>query len=176
MTKFIRKNLVVIAGIVIPVVLFAFLSVAMIIIKNTTPPPMYDFLYLESKAYIPEIKINNKKLKITYWSTNTQKPEIKLMRYNVHTNSTQELKLNFSAPTTNQQNTISQEIYKFSDFSVIENVKSPDGYTFTYNYGLGFPKSDFQSHYFISKNGKNVFIPAEKSTVIRFVGWVVPKE
>ncbi len=173
MSTFIEKNLYIIAGITIPILLFVFLSIAMVLIRNATEPPRYDFLYIEYKDSYPTVKVENGKLMMSYWASNPKPIQVQLFRYDVKTNASQALKLDFSAPTKNENNTISQEIYAFSGYTLNQETTSPDGYTFRLDYGV-ISEAKRQARYSITKNGKAVNIPSQKDYYVQFVGWIVP--
>ncbi len=172
MSAFLEKNLALIAGIILPVFLVLFLSITMFVIRNATALPEYDFIYMVD-SYFPARVENNNRLMIDRL-TEPPSPEPKLFVFDVRTNQSKQIKIDFSKPTLIQNKKSMFEILRFTDYRLDQNPQAPDGYNFNGNNSpIGLYKTEPYYHYRISKNGKNVLFDSN-ANYIQFVGWIIP--
>lgn len=174
MQSYFEKNLAVIAGIVLPVLLVIFLSVTMFFIRSATPAPQYNFIYLTG-AYT-EVKVINNKLVIERYTGPGHSPPPHLFIFNVQTQQSEEMNIDFSIPTKLEDKKEIFEIGPLLNYTIDQKIQAPDGYTFNYNrMSMDFMyKRDPSYRYRISKNGKNVMIDSDEN-YIQFIGWIIPR-
>lgn len=175
MSALIKNNLALIAGIVIPILLVIFLSITMLIIKDNTLPPEYDFIYMDG-GYNSQVKVLNNRLELEYLTSENQSFHPKIFIFHVNSKQSEQIKIDFSKPIKLENKTAIYEILNFTDYKLDKSSKSPDGYTFNNNYMSSYPYSiEHPYHYSITKNGKSVMI-ASDANYLQFIGWIIPNK
>lgn len=174
MLNWIKRNYALTIGISLPVILFISLSLVMLAVKRTTPPPKYDFIYWYNEAIATQggpfssIAVKNNKITWIHSKQEQTNPYFSLYIYRVATNKIEPIKADFSVPV--------QEISIPGSY-LLQRAEAPDGYTFHSTYGfneLGIYKSNATCRTMISKNGKNIIVSSDKCMM--FLGWIIPNE
>jgi len=192
MRTFVRENLILISGILLPILLVICFYLAALLPKLLVQPPQYDLLYLTSPY--PHDGVNtevvNGKLKI--WVTpQVRKGELPMPRlflFEAKTQSSREIPIPVSSlPTNTRPNTKEAVVIpEIQSLTLDTRETAPDGYQAKIdapNYGnlvsiLVF--SNYQRNFVISKRGNTINISDENSAIsnyksIKFLGWVIPK-
>ncbi len=201
MTKFIRENLVLVAGIVLPVLLIIGFLILAHLPKAMLTPPQYDFLVVgyrydhqHQRNYYLSFEIKNNKLQgiVTpkdNTSTYHNRQHASLFLYNLAEDRFTEISYRLPEEVDNLEQQTFFAIPELERHEFSENLVSPDGYRFEYLghrgrggllgeiFGMGRRHT---SQYVLTKNSAHVELPFPAtqphyyySHNLSFLGWIV---
>ncbi len=190
MKAFLKENIVLVAGIALPLLLTIIFFVTTQITKISTKDPQYSFLYTANQSYTYNsqyrVIVKNNKAYLSYIpprndSHNTQHNNLELYLYSPQTEQATLIELPEIVNLKKKQQILIKET---ADLNLSANKVSPDGYMFGKNYrrsgnlmtelfGSGYRN---RSNHSLTKGPKTYNIPNNNSYYIAFVGWVLSGE
>jgi hypothetical protein len=192
MKKFIKENLVLVIGLVLPLLLVVLFFVATVIPKSLGTPPQYEMLFTTTKydyqnkpEYAIDFNVKNQQLMVKakkYDEKNYNNVSKILMAYDGKTETVREIK--FDASKFGDENEVLLEETK--NLNIDTAAISPDGYTLegpNYGgngllgglFGGGYRNGGFR----LKKGGVGYKVPTLQPDYyynqVQFIGWVVKK-
>jgi hypothetical protein len=204
MGKWIKENLVLVSGILLPVIL-----VGVFFVLNNAPrmladPPQYDFMlvgyrydYQHPSDYYLSFEVRNNKLSGRAvpkgeGNTHLNRQYAGIFRYSAAANTFEEIVYELPEGLEGIEEPIPLLLAETSDLKLDKRSKSPDGYTFEY---LGYRgrggllgemfgmRRRYESDYVLKKDGAYVDLPRPASTSgpyyqndLHFMGWVIEED
>ena len=200
MAKWIKENLVLISGILLPVLL-----VAGFFVLNKAPsiladPPKYDFLlvayrydYQHPSDYylsfeVREGKLNGRVIPKGQANAHLNRQYAGIFRYKADENTFDEIIYELPQGLEGLEKPIPIPLEGISDLTLDKRIESPDGYSFEFRgyrgrggllgeiFGMG---RRYESEYVLKKNGAYFALPKPASEQyynqydIHFMGWVI---
>lgn len=203
MHKWIRQNLVLVSGILLPVLLVAAFFVLNSMPRILTDPPGHDFLvvgyqndYQNPSNYYLSFEVRDGKLHgraIPYTEDNRQfnRQHAAIFLYHVADQSFEEIAFDLPANLENIEEPISLDLGEAGKLNLDKRIKSPDGYQFEfqgYRGGGGIlgeifgMNRDYESNYVLKKDSSYVNVPDPSidpsyyQNELHFMGWIVPED
>ena len=203
MNRWIKDNLVLVSGIVLPVLLVAGFFILSKAPQVLSDPPRYDFLvisydydYQHSSNYTLSFEVRNTQLhgkavprKEDDLRTNRQKARI--FRYDVAGNSFEELIYDLPENVEVIEEPVPLQLGEIDELTLDKRSKSPDGYQFEYlgykgNGGLlgdifGMGRR-YESNFVLKKGSAHFSLPAPTGDPhyfprdLHFMGWITESE
>lgn len=200
MGKWIKENLVLVSGILLPVLLvggFFILSHAPRILAD---PPAYDFVlvayrndYQHPRHYylsfeVRDGRLNGQVVPSGEGNANYNRQYAGIFRYKVEEDSFEEIVYELPEGMDDIEEPISFLVEETSDLKLDKRSRSPDGYSFKYRgyrgrggllgeiFGMG---RHYESEYVLDKDGAYVNLPKPASDPyyyqhnMQFMGWVI---
>ncbi|MGD8359713.1 MAG: hypothetical protein PVG42_16785 [Lysobacterales bacterium] len=203
MQNWIRKNLVLIAGIVLPVLMVAAFLVLQSAPKLLAEPPKYDFL-LVGYRYDPQLPrdyrlsfevrdghLQARASPVTEPNTYPNRQNAKLLRYHAAGNSFSEIAWDLPEGLDGLTEPVTFPVEAVRDLRLDNRNRSPDGYVFEYAayrgrggllgelFGMG---RRYRNNYVLNRNGAYFELPDPGTYAyaygyeLQFLGWVVADE
>ncbi|NNL94726.1 MAG: hypothetical protein HKO64_03815 [Xanthomonadales bacterium] len=199
MGNWIKNNLVLVSGIVLPVLLVAGFLVLSHAPRVLTDPPEYDFVmvayrydYQHPREYslnfeVRQGKLYGKAVPLENANTYTNRQHAGIFRYRAAEGSFEEIVYELPESLDDIEETVTFPVQEAADLDLDKRAKSPDGYTFEYlgyrgrggllgeMFGMG---RRYDSNYVLSKGGANIDLPKPTSNPnyyghdLHFMGWV----
>lgn len=193
MRQFLKENLMLMLGILLPLLLILAFYLAALLPKLLIQPPRYDLLYMTSPYPHDGLNIKILQGKIQLWiSPQLRKgalPMPHLFLFEAKTQSSREIPLSIPKESSNSVRPNAPELLAVPELQALNfdtQNTSPDGYTAenpTPNYGtlasiLVFAHA--QRNFLITKRGHTVNISDKNPSIknqksIKFIGWVLPQ-
>lgn len=180
--SFMRDNAVLILGILLPVLLVAFIGVANQVAKTTVADPEYALLYTRNTNYSNkgfDVVVENGSLSVYYEhesSKNHYQPSLTIMLYDYKNGTIKDYK--FKTPDTQPDDRVKIDIDKpLQEYKIIDSVVSPDGYIFESYYRRSSPFNIFgggRGRAVISKEGRRIKLPETDRYYYNMkpIGWI----
>ena len=182
--SFIRDNAVLLLGILLPVLLVAFIGISNEMAKTTVADPEYAVIFSKSNHYNTgfDVDVNDGKLSLHYkqGSNENYRPPISFYIYDYASDTYKEYE--YKAPQTAKDET--QEVQLSSELTrlnILEGSISPDGYQFDTHYRRSSPFSIFggsRGRAVLTKDTRRIKIPQGDRYYYNMhaVGWVKSSE
>lgn len=203
MGKFIKENLVLVSGIVLPVLLVVGFLILSQVPKSMLNPPEYDFVISAYRHVSPtphdlcvDFEVEDGKLRGRLKPEKREnecyyRHQVELYRYDADADSFEEIVFDLPDGLEDVEKTTTFPIEEAKDLTLDKKSRSNDGYTFEYlgyrgNGGLlgemfGMRRRH-HNQYVLSKNGTYFELPElghrryyYYGNNIHFLGWVVPE-
>ena len=199
MANWIKQNLVLVSGIVLPILLVAGFLVLSNAPRLLADPPEYDFVlvayrydYQHPREYslnfeVRQGTLHGKATPLENTNTYTNRQHAGIFRYRASEGIFEEIVYELPESLENTEETVTFEVSEAAHLELDKRARSPDGYTFEYlGYGgrggllgelFGMGRR-YESHYVLSKNGAQVNLPKPASNPnhyghdLHFMGWV----
>lgn len=195
-SSWLKQNLVLVAGIVLPVIIVAVFGVAALVPKLTVEPPKYAVLFTDYREYAYDrkrergrVEVVDKKVRLTIHPETednkyAQSPRIFL--YDPVKDSVKEI--TYDSSKKDENNIV--PLKELENVTVDTNNTSPDGYEFVNDYSSrrhgGLLLGDmfgggYRSHCVLQKEGNVVRIRQNRDAYYygcysqKFLGWVMPQ-
>lgn len=202
MSKWIKENLVLISGIVLPVLLVGGFFVISNAPRVLSDPPAYDFImvgyrydYQHPADYYLSFEVRDGKLsgKVAPRdenSTNINRQQAGIFRYDAASNTFEEIVYELPDGLDSLEESVSILIPGTKGLNLDKRPKSPDGYTFEY---LGYRgrggllgeifgmRRRYESGYVLKKNSAYIDLPRPATDPyiqndLHFMGWVTGED
>ncbi|ODS23687.1 hypothetical protein AB835_07760 [Candidatus Endobugula sertula] len=188
MKKFLRENIVLIAGVTLPLLLTVIFFIATQFDKASNEYPLHSVIYTDQPNYNAnrssyQFVVKKDQLHFVYTASDTgqnwKKP--RLYVFNPQANTSQEIEL----PIINESDTkIDIPLPYFASKTISTLLTSPDGYTFKSNYrhnvniltSLFGGGSKSRNRVILSKGSSNIIIPDAARYNTHFIGWIVGEQ
>jgi len=190
--NWIKENLVLVIGLMLPILLIVLFFAATVIPKAFGAPPQYEMLftatqydYQKTSEFSLNFNVKNRQLMVKpkkIEDKNTNYNQVKLFVYDGKTEATREITLDISKFTDG----VEVALEETKSFEIDANNASPDGYVLDGpNYGGGgllgglFGGGYRNTGYRIKKGGVAYKVPYYKGDAyynqLQFIGWVIKK-
>ena len=200
MGKWIKENLVLVSGILLPVLLVGGFFVLSNAPRVLNDPPEYDFLlvgyrydYQNPASYYLSFEVRDGKLEGRAIprgedNANINRQYAAIFRYIADDNSFEEIAFDLPDGLEDIEEAIPLPLDETSDLTLDKRKKSPDGYSFEFLgyrgrggllgelFGMG---RRYESNYVLNKNGAYINLPKPASDPnyyqqnMHFLGWVI---
>ena len=201
MGNFIKKNLVLVAGITLPVLLIISFLILTHAPRIALEPPQYDFLVVgyrydhqHLRNYYLNFEVKDGKLRGRVTpkddtSTYQNQQHARIFRYDANDNSFEEISYDLPDGLEDLEKQTTFQVAETSGLSLDKKTKSPDNYSFEYLgyrgrggllgevFGMG---RRYDNQYVLSKNGAYFDLPQPASLPpyyyghnLTFLGWVI---
>ncbi len=202
MKKWLKENLVLASGIVLPVLLVGAFFILNSAPKLLTDPPKYDFVmvaysydYQHSNDYFLSFEVRDGKLSGKAFprkeGKNTYRDKANVFRYNAAANSFEELTYDLPDGLDNIDKPIPLKLPESDNLKLDKREQSPDGFSmeFVANRGRGGLLGElfgmggrYKSDYILKKSNAAFELPNPSSNTnhyqneLEFMGWVIDKD
>lgn len=201
MAAWIKNNLVLVSGIVLPVLLVAGFFVLSQAPRMLTDPPQYDFVLIAYRYDHPltytlafevrEGRLYGKAIPHVDPGTYTNRQRADIFRYRAAEGSFEEIVYERPEGLDDVEETTTFPITEVSELNLDKRSRSPDGYTFEQlaNGGRGGLLGElfgmgrhYESNYVLRKNGAQVNLPRPAESrqhyghELHFIGWIIEDE
>lgn len=192
MSKVVKKNAILLTGVLLPILLVFYFIVSSKIPKLLANPPTYDLLYMTNQYPHEGVKfeLTNGKLQIfvTPAVKQYQLPAPRIFRFNAKTLTSTEIP--FSLPKIlpkgkNDNIKVAVLVPDIQDLNLDPKETAPDGYTIEFQKPprgtmVSYLFAGTQNNFIMTKNHNSVnIIDAENrpqgNNTIKFLGWIIPK-
>ena len=203
MGKWIKENLVLVSGILLPVLLVGGFFILSNLPRVLNDPPVYDFLlvgyhydYQNPADYYLSFEVRDGKLEghaipRGEGNANINRQYAAVFRYIADDNSFEEIAYDLPDGLEDIEEAIPLPLDETSDLTLDKRKKSPDGYNFEFLgyrgrggllgelFGMG---RRYESNYVLNKNGAYINLPKPASDPyyyqqnILFMGWVIDQD
>ncbi len=200
MGKWIKENLVLVSGILLPVLLVGGFFVLSNVPRILADPPTYDFLlvayrndYQHPRDYTLSFEVRDGKLHgrvvpSSEGNANFSRQYAGIFRYNAEANAFDEIVYELPDGLEDIEEPIPFLVDETSDLKLDKRSKSPDGYNFKFLgyrgrggllgeiFGMG---RRYESNYVLEKDGAHLKLPRPASDAyyyqhnLHFMGWVI---
>lgn len=194
MLRFLKNNIVLAIGIVLPILLVIFFILASKLPRVFVDPPQYDFIfssdhysYHERLPVTVRFIVSDGKIRARIYKNHRNQYSAipKLFRFEHATNSVREIFLELPGELTEIKDGSEVLISELASAVINPSRKSPDGFEFRENHGRngGLMREVFygrssQNNYIIEKNGVVITIPPAGSAYyynLNFLGWITAR-
>lgn len=199
MAKWIKENLVLVSGIVLPVLLVAGFFVLNNLPRVLLDPPKHDFLlvgyhyeYRHQNDYYLSFEVRNGKLTGQAIPRNENGPYFNrqvaaIFRYRAATNTFEEIAFELPKDLADIEDPVSLPLEETSNLTLDKRSQSPDGYTFEYRgyrgrggllgeiFGM---RRSYENNFVLRKDNAHLDLPQPASDPyylndLHFMGWIV---
>jgi hypothetical protein len=180
--KFIRSNVVLTIGVLLPILMIVFFALSQSVPKFFVEPPKYNFVYAAPYYGNLQFKFVDKKLFVEFSCQNLSNDPLWLKRtslyvFDVKTKKAAQTLIDFSRYETQCKNQhYLLLIPAFNQYRIDSSTLSPDGYQLSkenQDYMLfDLLNRNTADGLFISKNGNRMGV---HSPAPKFIGWIVGK-
>jgi len=200
MGKWIKENLVLVSGILLPVLLVGGFFVLSNAPRILADPPVYDFLLVAYRSdhqhprdyylsfEVRDGKLNGRVVPSSEGNANFSRQYAGIFRYNAEANAFDEIVYELPDGLEDIEEPIPFLVDETSDLKLDKRSKSPDGYNFKFLgyrgrggllgeiFGMG---RRYESNYVLNKDGAHVNLPKPASDPyyyqhnLHFMGWVI---
>lgn len=200
MGKWIKNNLVLVSGVVLPLLLVAGFLVLNNVPRVLADPPEYDFLlvayrydYQHPREYslsfeVRDGRLHGKASPLDKPNTYANRQHAGIFRYRSGSQSFEEIDYELPAELDDIEESVTWMVGEAADLELDKRAQSPDGYTFEYlGYGgrggllgeiFGMGRR-YDSQYALSRDGVRFNLPKPAGTPnyyghdLHFMGWVI---
>jgi hypothetical protein len=200
MGKWIKDNLVLVSGIVLPILLIGGFLVLSSMPRMLADPPQYDFIlvnyhydYQQPGNYtlsfeVRDERLTGKAIPKDETVTHANRQHASLFRYDAEQNAFEEIPYDLPENVDSIETPTTLELRATSNLKLDKRNKSPDGYTFEY---LGYRgrggllgelfgmRRSYESNYVLKKGSAHFDLPNPSNDPnyyandLRFLGWIV---
>ncbi len=199
MAKWIKENLVLVSGILLPVLLVGGFFVLNSLPRVLLDPPQYDFVlvgyrydYRHQNDYYLSFEVRNGKLTGRAIPRNGNGPYFNrqvaaIFRYRAATNSFEEIVFELPDELADSDDPVSLPLAETSDLTLDKRSQSPDGFTFEHRgyrgrggllgeiFGM---RRSYDSNFVLSKDNTHLDLPQPAADPhylndLHFMGWIV---
>jgi len=203
MGNWIKQNLVLISGILLPVLLVGGFFILNRLPQLTVDPPVYDFLlvafrndYQHPHHHYLTFEVQDGKLSGHISPTDEDyqhynRQDARIFLYRANSNEYEEIVFELPDGLDQLEATVPINLAETAHLAIDKRLQSPDGYQFEYLgyqgsggllgdiFGIG---SRYENSYVLKKDGHNFVLPEFSMDLnfypndLQFMGWVVPEE